>query len=650
MFNSAFCAENYKIKNLIIDNSDRVLFLQAQGNFKNNQTQDFVPVSETSNSVRLINSISTMTLNNPYRYVIDIPNATLIGASKDYKIENSNTIQNIKLSQFSTSPSIVRMTITVNNFADLSKFKIYTYGENIAVKYNNQIIDNSIQYKFYTPSGDMNKSATNQNTSATITDNATGETTEAVPIFQAKYHLSRIDQNSQGLILRGIGEISLQRTNYNSDNTKAIITLDNATVSSKLQNKTYFIPDTKRDYNTTLTINKLSPKKVQLIIQGEALRDYRVVVSQDAQSMFVSHRNNVLNTTFSSNMAALKSYNISKTQAGYRLFDFAFDRGVTYDVFELNDNFYLDIDNLENYNLSAFENTFKNSDIKIQAMKIANDKTRFIIPLNKLNFSYANIESNAKSIKLCFKEKPQTIAPTVEPKQDVIVIADTKKNEEIKKDEVENINVTYIPKNEDNKKIKKPKKNKDEMTISAMKKVVLDPGHGGSDCGAIALDNKYYEKTINLEVAKLVQEKLMKKDVYVYMTRTKDETLTLEDRVNYSNDINPDIYVSIHANSTLQGESYGLEVHYYKDDSLALANTIHSNFASAKNLKKWETIDRGVIKSRFYVINHTEAPSVLIEIGFISNALERDKLNTKERKEQIAESIAKGILEYLKVK
>ena len=646
MFNSAFCAENYKIKDLFIDNSDRIIFLQTQGNFKNNQTQNFVPVSESGNSVKLINSIATMALNNPSRYVIDIPNATLIGASRDYKFENSKIIQNIKLSQFSTSPSIVRMTITVNNNSDLSKFKIYTYGGNIVIKYNNQIIDNSIQYKFYTLSGDMDKSATNQNTGAIVKNNATGEETQLKPVFQTKYHLSRIDQNSDGLILRGLGEISLQKTTYSPDNTKAVITIDNATVSSRLQDKTYYIPSSQKGLEATITISKLNNKKVQLIMQGEGLRDYRVVVSQDAQNMFISHRNYVINTTFSANISQVKSYNTSKTQAGYRLFDFVFDKSVTYDVFELNDNFYLDIDNLSDYNISAFEKTFKNSDVKIQAMKIASDKTRFIIPLNALNFSYANIESNAKSIKLCFKEKPQAVV-VIQPEQPIKVVNATP--EEVKKDETENINVTYIPKNED-KKVKKQKKSKDEMTISAMKKVVLDPGHGGTDCGAIALGNKFYEKTINLEVAKLVQEKLMKKDVYVYMTRTKDETLSLEDRVNYSNEINPDIYVSIHANSTVQEISYGLETHYYKDDSIDLANTIHANFASQKNLKKWDTIDRGVIKSRFYVINHIDAPGVLIEMGFISNAAERDKLNTKERKEQIADSITKGILEYLKVK
>ena len=142
----------------------------------------------------------------------------------------------------------------------------------------------------------------------------------------------------------------------------------------------------------------------------------------------------------------------------------------------------------------------------------------------------------------------------------------------------------------------------------------------------------------------------MKKDIYVFMTRTKDTTMSLEDRVNYSNELSPDIFVSIHTNSTIKDDSYGVETHYFKDDSYNLARIVHNNFASYKNLRKWETIDRGVIKSRFYVINHTEAPSVLIEIGFISNLEERKKLIKKGRKEDIAEAIVDGILEYLKSK
>ena len=335
-----------------------------------------------------------------------------------------------------------------------------------------------------------------------------------------------------------------------------------------------------------------------------------------------------------------------------------FDKSVTYDVFEMNDNFYLDINNLGDYNAPLLEQMLATTDIKVQALKISSDKTRFIIPAKNLNFAYANVESNSKSIKLVFKDKP----PVVEtPMQEEIIIAtnENDKKEEIKTVEIkpdakvttkeetknDNINVIYIPK-EENPKVEKPKKIKEKPTISSMKKVVIDAGHGGADSGAIG--GGVYEKDINLDVAKLVQQRLMKKDIYVYMTRTKDETLTLEDRVNYSNEINPNIFVSIHTNSTVKEDSYGLETHYFKEDSYKLAQKIHENFASSKNLRKWETIDRGVIKSRFYVINHTEAPSILIEIGFISNLEERSKLLKKSRREDIADSITEGILEYLK--
>ena len=623
--------ESYRVNNLVVDNSDKIILIQGKGNYKTAKPVEYIS-NPSTNRTNIISDVTPMTLNAPYRYVVDIPNAILDGASRDYKIENSKTINNIRLSQFSLKPDIIRAVIEVNSYNDLAKFKIYSNGTNIIIKYDTNIVANSIQYKFYTPTGDMDKASVSQNTSAVVINNATGEEKNIIPSMSSKYHLSTIDKNSNGLILKGIGAISLQRVVYNSDNTKATLTLDNATVSSQLDGKIFNVPNT----DTNLEVVKLSPKKIQLNLTGENLKDYRFVVSQDAQSIFISHRTNILNTTFSISDALITSYSTSTTSSGYRLFNFKFSAPVTYDVFELNDNFYLDIDNLVDFNKAEFDKAFKDVDIKAQ--KIASDKTRYTINTKNLKFSYANIESNAKSVQLCFK----TIA-TVATNEPPIVISQGDKEGN------ENINVTYIPKGEDSKLLKKFKK-KDDMEISAVKKVVLDPGHGGNDCGAIALDNKFYEKTINLEIAQMIKERLTKKGVHVYMTRGKDETLTLEERVNFANITNPDIYVSIHANSTLQSDRYGLETHYYKDDSIDLANTIHKHFASEKNLKKWETKDRGVIKSRFYVINHTEVPSVLMEVGFISNKDERDKLEKKERKEQIADSIAKGILEYLKVK
>jgi len=648
-----FCAEEYRVNNIYIDNSDRLIYIQGQGNFKTAKS-NYIPIpTDNPNKINLVNNITTFKMSNPYRYVIDIPNAILSTPSKTYKFHNS-IINSLVISQFSINPNIIRVVISTDKESDISKFKVFSNGTDIIVKYANSIIDNSIQYKFYTPSGDMDKSAGLQNTSASYNFNNSEEIFELNPALQTKYYLGKISQNSDGLILRGIGSISLQKATYNSDNTQASIILDNASLSPKLDNKTFKIPSTITKSETTLTINRINSRKVKLTLLGESLRDYRFVISPDGQSLFISHRTYVINTAFTSSPARAEDYKTSLTSTGYRLFEFIFNKAVTYNVFELNDNFYLDIDNLSDFNETKFLNTLAKLDVKVTAQKISQDKTRYIIPLRTLNFAYANVESNSKSIKLCFKNKP-----IGEIKNEVIVgnIEETKKDESDKKNDKtakkdsksENINVIYIPKEDDeNKKIKTERfrKKKENPTISAMKKVVLDPGHGGADSGAIS--GSLYEKTLNLIIAKMVEERLTKKDIHVYMTRSKDETLTLEDRVNFSNEINPDIYVSIHANSTLQGDSYGLETHYYKDDSIDLARTVHSNFASGKNLEKWETKDRGVIKSRFYVINHTEAPSILIEIGFISNAVEKEKLLKSKRQEEIADSIVKGILEYLK--
>ena len=69
-----------------------------------------------------------------------------------------------------------------------------------------------------------------------------------------------------------------------------------------------------------------------------------------------------------------------------------------------------------------------------------------------------------------------------------------------------------------------------------------------------------------------------------------------------------------------------------------------------KKIKKWNTVDRGLFNSKFYVINHTDAPAILCEIGFISNKDERDEIIKTKRQKEIAEAIANGIYNYLKAK
>ena len=461
----AFCADLY-IEDAIIDNSDKVILIRGTGNYKSDKTYTYTPNPE-SNSTKLINNITSFTMSNPYRFVLDIPNAALAGSSRNYKVTNSKTIQSVQLAQFSANPDIARVVVTLKSADLFTKFKVYSDGANIVLKYSDPVVDNSIQYKFYTTSGDMDKNATLQNTSAVVTYNNTGEELDLKPRLQTKYYLSQISQNSDGLILRGLGAVSYQRAVYNDDNTSAYLILDNADVAAKLENKSYNIPSSDRDIKATLTITKPTDKKVKLTLNGENLKDYRFVVSPDGQCLFISHRGYIINTIFSTNSAKIDSYSVSRTQTGYKIFDFVFNQSVTYDVFELGDNFYFDINNLGDYNEQAFEKFLKDSELNIQVIKISSDKTRFVIPASGLNFSYANVESNAKSIKLCFREKPAIQKPQTDPNE-IIIVDNSSKNKpkenikNVKDDEkVESTEILYIPKTDDkDKKEEKPQKPK----------------------------------------------------------------------------------------------------------------------------------------------------------------------------------------------
>ena len=172
-------------------------------------------------------------------------------------------------------------------------------------------------------------------------------------------------------------------------------------------------------------------------------------------------------------------------------------------------------------------------------------------------------------------------------------------------------------------------------------KVVLDPGHGGTDYGAIR--EGINEKDITLDLAQRVASILKSKGYRYAMTRTDDIYLGLQDRCDYTEAENPEIFVSIHVNSAVATEPSGLETHYYHEESKELAETIQKHL-----VKNIDSKDRGIIKSKFYVINHTDVPAVLVETGFLSNPDERAELVTEKRKDATAKAIAEGIIEYLK--
>ena len=174
-------------------------------------------------------------------------------------------------------------------------------------------------------------------------------------------------------------------------------------------------------------------------------------------------------------------------------------------------------------------------------------------------------------------------------------------------------------------------------------KVVLDPGHGGTDYGAIR--EGINEKDLTMDLTQRVASILKSKGYKYALTRTEDIYLGLQERCDITEAENPEIFVSIHVNSAVATEPYGLETHYYHEPSKELAEIIQKHL-----VKEIDSKDRGVLKSKFYVINHTDVPAVLVETGFLSNPSERAELITEKRKQATAKAIAEGIIEYLKSK
>jgi len=175
--------------------------------------------------------------------------------------------------------------------------------------------------------------------------------------------------------------------------------------------------------------------------------------------------------------------------------------------------------------------------------------------------------------------------------------------------------------------------------------VVLDPGHGGPDPGAIGIGG-IRETDVVLEVSKIVEKLLSEKGIKVRLTRKNEVDLDLPPRVAFANNKDADIFVSIHANASRgkRRDINGLETFYYRGwRGRLLAKKIQKQILRVSP----GSPDRGVKQGRFYVIKNTRMPAVLVEIGFLTGRLDARRLEKTSHRKRLAYAIAKGILEYL---
>ena len=182
--------------------------------------------------------------------------------------------------------------------------------------------------------------------------------------------------------------------------------------------------------------------------------------------------------------------------------------------------------------------------------------------------------------------------------------------------------------------------------------IVIDPGHGGSDTGAIGVGG-LREKDITLEVSQKVRDILENSGVTVVMTREDDrdvygptatDSQELQARVNYgSYTPNVDVFLSIHCNAYTSASSNGTETYYYPKTWL--------DALLAKNLQEGMILhgdrrDRGVHEARFYVCRHSLMPAALVELAFITNYVEGNLLADEDFQDEMAQGIAEGLANY----
>ena len=181
--------------------------------------------------------------------------------------------------------------------------------------------------------------------------------------------------------------------------------------------------------------------------------------------------------------------------------------------------------------------------------------------------------------------------------------------------------------------------------------ITLDPGHGGSDPGAIGASG-LKEKQITLEISMRVKELLEKEGANVYMTRTTDKDVyapnasdraELQARVNVAEKHNSDLFLSLHINSSVNKSVGGFSSYYYPktDNDLKIAKAIQDKFA-----KNFGVDNLGVRQANFYVVKRCSMPATLLEMCFISNPKEEKLMKSKWFQKKTALLIVEGVKNY----
>ncbi len=617
-----------RITSVNYDTSANMLFLTSSANFKQEDKIKFVPLS------------------NPNRIYFDIPGSVLVGGKQDYQISSGGDLRQIVVSQFSTNPNVVRVVVYFAENYKTSNLKLYRLNNNIIVTFNNQVcydanymhttyrdekFESTDYYSFismvsqnitadekpFVAQVEASEKVLNQIQQAfnnstipvnikTSYQNANVQLTKKDFKLKTKYYLKSIQAKNNGILLSGVGSFSIERPMVLNSPNRLVLDLPNTYTDRNIRSKTF-------QYGSdTVRIGQFEANKARVVITTEKHDKYIPIFSADNQSILIANKETLSHDTLTNVMTNLTSAKVTKTNDQNYGLNFYFNKPVVYAIKRDAASLTIYFFNAVQYNDQDFKSTISGTELSASKMSLMpRVGLRYNIPLEKDDVVKVYTGADARTVKLALK---------VPPKKETL----TKRTPEV---------ITKLP-TTNPEQIVKPRK-------SGEKVVVIDPGHGGIDYGAIR--SGINEKDITTDVSAKVAKMLRSDGYTVYLTRDEDKTVSLQERVDFSENHNPDIFVSIHVNSSEGTTATGIETHYYHDYSIGLAKVVHAAMAKHVNSK-----DRGLFKSKFYVINHTTVPAILVEIGFISNEEEREDLISEKRKQATAKAIVEGIKNYYK--
>lgn len=195
--------------------------------------------------------------------------------------------------------------------------------------------------------------------------------------------------------------------------------------------------------------------------------------------------------------------------------------------------------------------------------------------------------------------------------------------------------------------------NKPPQTLSGAV-VIVDPGHGGTDSGAVGFGGAVKESQINFATAAYLKNELERRGATVYMTRYDDVKVSLDERKSMIYSVKPDLFISLHSDGSESKTPFGTSAYYFKPMSQALAKNIYDNILSfygsymyPSQSDKLASASRGCKFHPFSVTRVEDCPSVLIELGYMTNDEECRKLAESLTQQKLAEAIANGTASYL---